>query len=174
RDTETIRVMKFQALVDPNCIPLALIPRRGNENDKRGFIVLKEKLVWLKKIADKLGIEIKFVLLDAEYSSSEILDFIEEKIKAIPIVDINPANSKILKLVKDRLEFFKQYFRAILELGAKFPKLAELCYYRFLDDISEAEIELNKIKGIRPGIVTRYFKIFRAIGFKEFIMQYCF
>ncbi|MHA1380954.1 MAG: hypothetical protein ACTSRG_21515 [Candidatus Helarchaeota archaeon] len=47
-----------------------------------------------------------------------------------------------------------------MELGTKFPKLAELCYFRFLDDINEAEVELNKIKGIRPGIVTRYLKIF--------------
>ncbi|MHA1384366.1 MAG: hypothetical protein ACTSR3_11490, partial [Candidatus Helarchaeota archaeon] len=32
RDAETAKVMKFQAIVDPNCIPLTLIPRKGNEN----------------------------------------------------------------------------------------------------------------------------------------------
>ena len=172
RDAETSKVMKYQALVDPNCIPLVLIPRKGDEHDEKGFNVLKEKLIWLKEMAAKYGVKIRMVLLDAGYSSSEILEFIEKKIKAIPIVDINPRNSKTLKLIKERLEYFKQYFREILELGARFPKLAELCYYRFLDDIGKAEKELNNIKGVRQGVVPRYLKIFREIGFKEFISLY--
>lgn len=172
RDAETTRVMKFQAIVDPNCIPLTLIPRKGNENDAEGFNALKQKLIWIKEMADRLGVEIKFVLLDAGYSSSEILEFIEQELKATPIVDINSRNSNALKLLKSRLEYFKQYYREILELGTKFPKLAELCYYRFLDDIREAEIELEKIEGITPGIVSRYLKIFREIGIEDFIILY--
>ena len=172
RDAETTRVMKFQAIVDPNCIPLTLIPRKGNENDVEGFNALKQKLIWIKEMADRFGVEMKFVLLDAGYSSSEILEFIEQELKAIPIVDINSRNSNALKILKSRLEYFKQYYREILELGTKFPKLAELCYYRFLDDIKEAEIELEKIEGITPGIVPRYLKIFREIGIEDFITLY--
>ncbi|MHA1360913.1 MAG: transposase [Candidatus Helarchaeota archaeon] len=172
RDAETTRTLKFQAIVDPNCIPLGLVPRKGNENDRRGFKELEQKLRKIKSMAEPHGLQIKAVILDAGYFSSQIVEFIEEEIKAIPIIDINPMNSKTLKLIKNRLEYFKQYFRGILKLGAKLPKFARLCYYRFWDEIDEAETELTQIKGIRPGLVLNCLRIFRELGFEKFIKLY--
>jgi hypothetical protein len=172
RDSESARVMKFQAIVDPNCIPLGLIPRKGTEHDRKGFNSTKQKLVRLKSIAEKYGIPIKFVLLDSGYFSLEIMQFIEEELGAIPIIDINPMNSKILKLLKERLEYFKQYLREIIRLGVKFPKLAKMCYLRFLEDITKAEMELDHLKGIKPGLVSACLRIFRKIGLEEFITLY--
>ena len=93
KDKEDKCVLKFQARVDPNYNPLTIITRKGNENDKSGFSVLKEKLIMLKEMAEKYKLKIKFVKLDAWYCSLEILEFIEKEIGAIPIVDINPMNS---------------------------------------------------------------------------------
>ncbi|MHA1311322.1 MAG: hypothetical protein ACTSQO_10385 [Candidatus Helarchaeota archaeon] len=49
RDNEGTRVLKFQALIDPNCISLIIILCKENENDRSGFIVLKNKLILTQK-----------------------------------------------------------------------------------------------------------------------------
>jgi len=172
KDKEGKRVLKFQALVDPNCIPLTIIPCKGNENDKSGFNVLKEKLTMLKKIAEKYKLKIEYVKLDAGYCSLEILEFIEKEIEAIPIVDINPMNSEVLKEYKRVLEYFKQYLREIIKLGLKFPKLAKMCYFRFLEDIEEALKKLEKDESKIPKLALNYLKIFKNIGIEKFIMEY--
>ncbi|MHA1311321.1 MAG: hypothetical protein ACTSQO_10380 [Candidatus Helarchaeota archaeon] len=42
--------------------------------------------------------------------------------------------------------YFKQYYREIIKLGLKFPKLAKMCYYWFLEDFDGTLKELEKIK----------------------------
>jgi len=172
KDKDSARVMKFQVLADSNCIPLALVPRTGNENDRRGFESLKQKLIKIKNSAETFGLKINIILLDAGYFSLEIIEFIEKEIGAIPVIDINPMNSKVLKLIKEKLEYFKCYFREIMKLGLKFPKLANMCYTRFLEDVANAQADLEKIKGIRPGLVGNYLRIFREVGFNNFITWY--
>jgi len=172
RDAETTRVMKFQAIVDPNCIPFGLIPRKGNEHDHSGFESLKTKLITLKKKAESHGSRIIAVILDAGYFSLDIVEFIERDLKAIPVIDINSMNSKILKQIKERLEYFKQVLREILQIKPQFTTFIKLCYYRFWDELDAAEHELNQIQGIRPGLVFNCLKIFREIGFENFIMLY--
>ena len=89
---------KASIACDANCIPLHGELDTGRCSDVKLF---PNTIIPVKEVADRSGHEIWCMTLDAAYSNVSVLSLVES-MDAVPIVDINPKNSTILKELKKK------------------------------------------------------------------------
>jgi len=171
-DSEAARVMKYQAICDSNAIPLVLVTRNGNENDKKGFRSLEDGLRKVHEVAAKHGKKIEHVILDSGYQSDRVIDFVEQELEAIPLIDINPGRSKYLGLIKKRLDHLKRLYDSLQEKKAGNTPVGSTASFWFYVEVQEFEEWLGNINGIRPGRVTKTIEILLELGIINFIKLY--
>ncbi|MHA1232939.1 MAG: transposase, partial [Candidatus Helarchaeota archaeon] len=104
---------KFQFIADASQTPLIIVRRNGEEYDTTGFKKIKDRMLKLKKIANKYNKKIDFFLADAGYFDKSNLKFISESLGAKYIIDINPRRSKNLSKIKKYLNNCKKLISII-------------------------------------------------------------
>ena len=102
---------KSSIVCDARCIPINSILDTGRCSDKKLF---PDTISPVKDIATQSGQEAWCVVLDAAYLEVSVISQVESMI-AIPIIDINPKNSVLLKELKEKgsdlLEIMRKAFK---------------------------------------------------------------
>jgi hypothetical protein len=122
---------KSSIAVDANCIPLNETFGTGHESDSSMF---PGTFLPVKTLADQTGQEIWCVALDAIYSVLMVI-FLIEGMNAVPFIEINPKNSSLLKLLKEKAAALKHLSKKAL---TRMPREEKLQWRRQLSDISKA------------------------------------
>ncbi|MHA1799989.1 MAG: transposase, partial [Candidatus Helarchaeota archaeon] len=164
------RCHKYQVITDSCGIPLFLVRRPGEEHDSKGFKSLEHGLLELKEMAIKHDKDIDLVILDAGYSGTEIFEFIELKLKAFPVIDINPGNSQYLKTLKEQLEALKGFKRTHKKnplTSEKARNKQEKVFFEMLDKAEDlvAEILINGSPFEKK--VAKYISLLSVKGYLE-------
>lgn len=110
---------KSSIAADANCIPLNETFGTGHESDSKMF---PGTILPVKALADQAGQEIWYVVADAIYSVLMVI-FLIEGINAIPFVDINPKNSRLLKKLKEKASALKKYTQKALKSMSREEKI---------------------------------------------------
>ncbi|MBA7668040.1 hypothetical protein ES703_76143 [subsurface metagenome] len=82
---------------DARCFPLHCELDTGHRSDLNMF---SDTITPMKDVANRAGEDIWRVVVDAAYSDLSVLLQVESK-NAVPIVDINPKNTILLKELKE-------------------------------------------------------------------------
>lgn len=102
---------KSSIACDARCIPINSILDTGRCSDKKLF---PDTISPVKAITTHSGQEVWCMVLDAAYSEISVISQVET-MNAIPIIDINPKNSVLLKELKEKgsglLEFVRKAFK---------------------------------------------------------------
>jgi len=97
---------------DANCIPLNSTLDTGHCSDVNLY---PDTINPIKDLANRTGQDIWSVIMDAAYSTISVISHVES-FNAVPVVDINPKNSALLKDLKkkgnDLLEFTRKAFKS--------------------------------------------------------------
>lgn len=143
---------KSSIACDANCIPLNCTLDTGHCSDVNLF---PDTFTPVKDLANRTGQEIWCATMDAAYSTISIISQVES-MEVIPIVDINPKNSVLLKELKEKGQ-------DLLVLVRRAFKTAQRVFKRKLREalcaISKKRtltIPLNEKKSIL-GALTRLF-----------------
>ena len=106
---------KSSIACDPNCIPLHGELDTGHRSDVK---MLSDTLKPVKGLAKRAGEDIWCVPLDAAYSDVSVVSEIES-MGAVPIVDINPKNSSLLKDLKEKGTELRKFAKKALKVASK-------------------------------------------------------
>lgn len=93
---------KSSIACDVQCFPLHCDLDTGHRSDLKMF---SDTIAPVKDLADRSGEDIWCLVADAAYSNGSLISEVEA-INAVPIVDINPKNSVLLK----ELSLFNLHF----------------------------------------------------------------
>jgi hypothetical protein len=142
---------KSSIAADPNCIPLNTTFGTGHESDSKMF---PGTILPVKALADYTDQEIWCVVLDAIYSVLMVIRIIEG-INAVPFVDINPKNSRLLKKLKEKASALKKYTKKALK---NMPREEKIKWREQISDISKTStsaIPLEKKKKCLKSILRQ-------------------
>ena len=142
---------KSSIAADANCIPLNETFGTGHESDSKLF---PGTILPVKALADLTDQEIWCVAADAIYSVLMVI-FLIEGINAVPFVDINPKNSRLLKKLKEKAVALKKYTKKALK---HLPRAEKIKWRKQLSDISKTStspIPLDKKKKLLKSILRR-------------------
>ena len=89
---------KSSIACDAQCFPLHCELDTGHRSDLKMF---SDTIAPVKDLAERSGENIWCVVLDAAYSDISVISEVEA-MNAVPIVDINPKNSALLKELKEK------------------------------------------------------------------------
>lgn len=146
---------RIQIICDPNQIPLLAITRLGNEIDLTGFKSVFEGLLYIKKVADRTGKRIEYILIDAGYADHENLTLIKEGIGATPIFNVNPRTNNDLKLLRKLFKKYgRDYYKKLHDAALSIPEQEQVLIQakkaifdpieRICWDLLQTKSELNK------------------------------
>jgi len=133
---------KSSISTDANCIPLNETFGTGHESDSKMF---PGTILPVKALADLTGQEIWCVVVDAIYSVLVVI-FLIEGINAIPVVDINPKNSSLLKKLKEKAADLKEYTKKALKNMPREAKIKWRKQVSWISKTSTSPIPLEKKK----------------------------
>ncbi|HUX98784.1 MAG TPA: transposase [Candidatus Deferrimicrobium sp.] len=119
---------KVQILCDLEQTPLVVLRRPGEENDAEGFENCRPKLLQIKTMVDKYGLQLEYFLGDAGYFGQSIIDFIQRQLGAKFVLDINPRQSSRFTRVK---QLFADYRKLAADLRQK-KKFSEAEHQRMI------------------------------------------
>lgn len=142
---------KSSIAADANCIPLNETFGTGHESDSKMF---PGTMLPVKALADLTGQEIWCVVADAIYSVLIVI-FLIEGINAIPVVDINPKNSSLLKKLKEKAAALKKFSKKALK---NMPREEKIKWRKQVSQISKTSIlpiPLEKKKKRLKSILRR-------------------
>lgn len=100
---------------DSNCIPISTVVDTGSKTD---ITLAPQTLEHVFKLANSSNQEIYAITADAGYSSYNFINFIKEK-SIVPIVDINPRNSKNLQYLKQSAINLEDISKKAIRKGLK-------------------------------------------------------
>jgi hypothetical protein len=104
---------KMQILCDLEQTPLLVIRRPGEENDAKGFQRCEPRLLRIKSTVEACGLHIDYFLADAGYFGPDIIDFIQAKLEATFVIDLNPKHSARFAAIKTLFEAYRTQSAAI-------------------------------------------------------------
>lgn len=142
---------KSSIAVDANCIPLNSTFGTGHESDSKMF---PGTILPVKTLADHTDQEIWCIAADAIYSVLIVI-FLIEGINAIPFVDINPKNSRLLKKLKEKADALKKYARKALKSISREEKVKWMEQVSQISRTGTSAIPLEKKKKLLKSILSR-------------------
>ena len=163
---------KFQLIADASQTPLIIVRREGEEYDSNGLKNIMNRILKLKKIADKYNKKIEYFLADAGYFDLENLKFIKEKLGAKFIVDINPRRSTNLKKIKKQLNECKKLISLIYKKKGVKPSDKSRAEITLRKKISTLESFLKRVKDKGTGIEQLIAKEILKIGIENYLIIY--
>lgn len=106
---------KSSIACDARCFPLHCELDTGHRSDLKMF---SDTIAPVKDIANRAGEDIWCVVADAAYSDLSVLSQVES-MNAIPIVDINPKNSILLKELKEKGIELQKFTKKALKAASR-------------------------------------------------------
>jgi len=151
---------KSSIACDANCMPLNCTLDTGHCSDVNLF---PDTINPVKDLANRTGQEIWCATMDAAYSTISIISQVES-MDVVPIVDINPKNSVLLKDLKEKgqdlLKLVRKAFKTV-------PRALKLKFRESLRTISKkrnSAIPLNEKKSILRALARHFSQRFLKTG----------
>lgn len=119
---------------DSNCLPLSTVVDTGSKTD---ILLAPQTLQPVFQLANSSNQEIYAITADAGYSSSSFINFVKRK-SIVPIVDINPRNSKNLQYLKQSAVDLEELSKKAIRKG-----LSKIERKKWLIDIKKANRDLD-------------------------------
>lgn len=141
---------KSSIACDARCFPLHCELDTGHRSDLKMF---SDTIAPVKALANRSGEDIWSVVADAAYSDPSVLSEIES-MNAVPIVDINPKNSILLKELKEKGIELRKFTKKALKLASRDLKLKLREKLRSISQKQGFNIPLDEKKSIL-GALTR-------------------
>lgn len=143
---------KSSIACDANCIPLNSTLDTGHCSDINLF---PDTINPVKDLANRTGQEIWCATMDAAYSTMSIISQ-TESMDIVPIVDINPKNSVLLKNLKEKGQELLKLIRKAFKTA---PRASKLKFRKTLRAISEkrsSTIPLDEKKSILRALARHF------------------
>jgi hypothetical protein len=141
---------KSSIACDARCFPLHCELDTGHRSDLKMF---SDTIAPVKDLANRSGEDIWSVVADAAYSDPSVLSEVES-MNAVPIVDINPKNSVLLKELKEKGIELQKFTKKALRLASRDLKLKLREKLRSISQKRGSSIPLDEKKSIL-GALTR-------------------
>ncbi|MBD3254993.1 MAG: transposase [Candidatus Lokiarchaeota archaeon] len=106
---------KSSIACDAQCFPFHCELDTGHRSDLKMF---SDTIAPVKDLADRSGRDIWCVVADAAYSDGSLISEVEA-MNAVPIVDINPKNSALLKELKEKGIELRRFTKKALKAASR-------------------------------------------------------
>ncbi len=110
---------KSSIACDARCFPLHCELDTGHRSDLKMF---SDTIIPVKNLVNRSGEDLWYVVADAAYSDLSVLSQVES-MNAVPIVDINPKNSVLLKELKEKGIELRKFTKKALKAASRDLKL---------------------------------------------------
>ena len=135
---------KSSIVCDARCIPINSILDTGRSSDKNLF---SDTISPVKDIATHSGQETWCVVSDAAYSEVSVISQVES-MNIVPIIDINPKNSALLKELKEKGSDLLEFVRKAFKSASRELKLKLRAALRLISKKRGSKIPLEEKKSI--------------------------
>jgi len=139
---------KSSIACDARCFPLHCELDTGHRSDLKMF---SDTIQPVKDLAHRSGEDIWCVVADAAYSDSSVLSEVES-MNAVPIVDINPKNSVLLKELKEKGIELQKFTKKALKTASRDLKLKIRDMLRSISQKQGSNIPVDEKKSILGGL----------------------
>ncbi|KKL91306.1 hypothetical protein LCGC14_1896000 [marine sediment metagenome] len=141
---------KSSIACDARCFPLHCELDTGHRSDLKMF---SDTIIPVKDLANRSGEDIWCVVADAAYSDLSVLSQVES-MNAVPIVDINPKNSVLLKGLKEKGIELRKFTKKALKAASRDLKLKIRDKLRSISQKRGSSLPVDEKKSIL-GSLTR-------------------
>ena len=139
---------KSSIACDAHCFPLHCELDTGHQSDLKMF---SDTITPVKDLADRWGEDIWCVVADAAYSDLSVLSQVES-MNAVPIVDINPKNSVLLKELKEKGIELQKFTKKALKAASRDLKLKIRDILRSISQNRGSSLPVDEKKSILGGL----------------------
>ncbi len=139
---------KSSIACDARCFPLHCELDTGHRSDLKMF---SDTITPVKDLAHRSGEDIWCVVADAAYSDLSVLSEVES-MNAVPIVDINPKNSVLLKELKEKGIELRKFTKKALKTASRDLKLKIRDTLRSISQKRGSSIPVDEKKSILGGL----------------------
>jgi len=143
---------KSSIACDANCIPLNCTLDTGHCSDNTLF---PDTINPVKDLAHKTGQEIWCAAMDAAYSTISIVSEVES-MEIVPIIDINPKNSVLLKNLKEKGQELLKLTRKAFKTTPRAFKKKFRDTLRAISEKRTSTIPLNEKKSILRALAHHF------------------
>lgn len=140
---------KSSIACDAQCFPLHCELDTGHRSDLKMF---SDTIAPVKDLADRSGEEVWCVVADAAYSDTSVLSEVES-MNAVPIVDINPKNSALLKELKEKGIELRKFTKKALKSASRDLKRKLREKLRSISQKRGKNIPIEEKKSILGGLM---------------------
>lgn len=135
---------KSSIACDARCFPLHCELDTGHRSDLKMF---SDTITPVKDLANRAGEDIWCVVADAAYSDISVLSQVES-MNAVPIVDINPKNSVLLKELKEKGIELQKFTKKALKAASRELKLKIRDALRSISKKRSSQVPIDEKKSI--------------------------
>jgi hypothetical protein len=139
---------KSSIACDARCFPLHCELDTGHRSDLKMF---SDTILPVKVLANRSGEDIWCVVADAAYSDLSVLSEVES-MNAVPIVDINPKNSVLLKELKEKGIELRKFTKKALKTASRDLKQKIRDTLRSISQKRGSSIPVDEKKSILGGL----------------------
>lgn len=139
---------KSSIACDARCFPLHCELDTGHRSDLKMF---SDTITPVKDLAIRSGGDIWCVVADAAYSDLSVLSQVES-MNAVPIVDINPKNSVLLKELKEKGIELRKFTKKALKNASRDLKLNLRDTLRSISQKRGSNLPVDEKKSILGGL----------------------
>ncbi len=139
---------KSSIACDARCFPLHCELDTGHRSDLKMF---SDTITPVKELANRSGEDIWCMVADAAYSDLSVLSEIES-MNAVPIMDINPKNSVLLKELKEKGIELQEFTKKALKTASRTLKLKIRAALRSISQKRGSSLPLDEKKSILGGL----------------------
>jgi len=139
---------KSSIACDARCFPLHCELETGHCSDLKMF---SDTIIPVKDLARRSGEDIWCVVADAAYSDVSVLSEVES-MNAVPIVDINPKNSVLLKDLKEKGIELREFIKKTLKVVSRDLKLKIKDTLHSISQNRGSNVPLEEKKSILGGL----------------------
>jgi hypothetical protein len=140
---------KSSIACDAQCIPLHCELDTGHRSDLKMF---SDTIAPIKDLADRSGEDIWAMVADAAYSDGSLISEVEG-MGTVPIVDINPKNSALLKELKEKGIELRKFTRKALKSASRDLKRKLRENLRSISQKRGSPISVEEKKSILGGLM---------------------
>ncbi|MHA1150330.1 MAG: transposase [Promethearchaeota archaeon] len=140
---------KSSIACDARCFPLHCELDTGHRSDLKMF---SDTIAPVKDLANRSGEDIWSVVADAAYSDPSVLSEVES-MNAVPIVDINPKNSVLLKELKEKGIELRKFTKKALKLASRDLKMKLREKLRSISQNRGSSIPIDEKKSILGALM---------------------
>ena len=140
---------KSSIACDARCFPLHCELDTGHRSDLKMF---SDTITPVKDLANRIGEDIWCVVADAAYSDISVLSQVES-MNAVPIVDINPKNSVLLKELKEKGIELQKFTKKALKAASRELKLKIRDALRSISKKWSSQVPIDEKKSILRALM---------------------